>query len=169
MESLSGTESSRIRSPFRIAAMPAVYGFLGGALAIGVIGMIGKATGMSLLIAPFGASSVLLFGAPDSAFAQPKNLVLGHLIASAVGLAVLGVGGVGIWQMAVAVGLAIAAMQLTRTVHPPAGADPLVIMLAGGASIQFLLVPVLAGALSLLVIALVFNNVVRGARWPRRR
>ncbi|MDE1184729.1 HPP family protein [Paraburkholderia sp.] len=168
MENISEPASDGVRRAFRVVARPALLGFLGGTLAIGVLGMLASSTGLPLLIAPFGASSVLLFAAPDSAFAQPKNLVLGHLIASAVGLAVVAVGGVGIWQMAVAVGLAIAAMQLTRTVHPPAGADPLVIMLAGGVSAQFLIVPVLAGVLSLLLIALLFNNVVRGERWPRR-
>ena len=76
--------------------------------------------------------------------------------------------GPGIWQMALSVGLAIALMQLTRCVHPPAGADPLVIMLGGNASIGFFFVPVLSGVCVLLVIALLFNNVVRGRRWPER-
>lgn len=75
--------------------------------------------------------------------------------------------GAGVWQMALAVGFAIAAMQLTRTVHPPAGADPLVILLAGGASAEFLVEPVLLGVLVLLAIALVFNNLAREGRWPR--
>ena len=70
--------------------------------------------------------------------------------------------------MALSVGLAIALMQLTRCVHPPAGADPLVIMLGGNASIGFFFVPVLSGVCVLLVIALLFNNVVRGRRWPER-
>ena len=71
------------------------------------------------------------------------------------------IAGAGIWQAALAVGAAIAAMQLTRTVHPPAGADPLVIMLAGGMSPRFLILPILAGVLVLQVIALLFNNIVR--------
>jgi CBS-domain-containing membrane protein len=169
MEHVSKAADQRAGLALRVAALPALRGFMGGALAIGLIGLLARTTGLPLLIAPFGASSVLLFGVPDSAFAQPKNLVLGHLIASAVGLAVFGFCGAGVWQSAIAVGLAIAAMQLSRTVHPPAGADPLVIMLSGGASVQFLVVPVLIGVLSLLLIALVFNNAFRGERWPRRR
>ena len=169
MENVSEGAEQRTRFVGRIEALPALFGFMGGALAIGLLGMLAKTTGLPLLIAPFGASSVLLFAAPDSAFAQPKNLVVGHLIASAVGLAVFWFCGAGVWQSAIAVGLAIAAMQLSRTVHPPAGADPLVIMLSGGASVQFLVVPVLTGVLCLLLIALVFNNAVRGERWPRRR
>jgi len=121
-----------------------------------------------LVIAPFGASSVLLFGAPDSACAQPRNLVFGHLLSTAVGLAVYWLAGPGVWQMALSVGLAIGLVQLARCVHPPAGADPLVIMLSGNASMGFFFVPVLSGVCVLLVIALLFNNLVRGRRWPER-
>ena len=120
------------------------------------------------MIAPFGASSVLLFGAPDSACAQPRNLVFGHLLSTAVGLAVYWLAGPGVWQMALSVGLAIGLVQLARCVHPPAGADPLVIMLSGNASMGFFFVPVLSGVCVLLVIALLFNNLVRGRRWPER-
>jgi CBS-domain-containing membrane protein len=151
-------------APFKQAA----FGFLGGFLAIGAISLLGHVTSSPLVIAPFGASSVLLFGAPDSAFAQPRNLVFGHLLSTAVGLAVDWLAGPGIWQMALSVGLAIALMQLARCVHPPAGADPLVIMLSGNASIGFFFVPVLSGVCALLVMALLFNNLVRGRRWPGR-
>src|ERR1700760_227609 len=78
----------------------AAFGFLGGFVAIGAISLLGHLTSSPLLIAPFGASSVLLFGAPDSAFAQPRNLVLGHLLSAAVGLTVCWFAGPGIWQMA---------------------------------------------------------------------
>jgi len=53
-------------------------------------------------------------------------------------------------------------------VQPPAGADSFVIMLSGNASAGFFFVPVLAGVCLLLVIALVFNNFVRGHRWPQK-
>ena len=76
----------------------AAFGFLGGFLAIGVISLLGHLTSSPLVIAPFGASSVLLFGAPDSACAQPRNLVFGHLLSTAVGLAVYWLEGPGVWQ-----------------------------------------------------------------------
>jgi CBS-domain-containing membrane protein len=93
---------------------------------------------------------------------------LGHLLATAVGLGVFWLAGSGTWQMALSVGFAIALMQLAGCMHPPAGADPLVIMLTGNASIGFFLVPVLAGVVLLLAIALVFNNFMRDRRWPER-
>src|SRR5258708_13990918 len=127
-QSVPGSAVVGSRSTFRHVAMQAVLGFLGGTLAIGVLGTIGKLTGLPLLIAPFGASSVLLFAAPDSAFAQPRNLVLGHLIASAVGLAVFWIAGAGIWQGAPALGAALAALQLARPWHPPPGPRPRVII-----------------------------------------
>jgi CBS-domain-containing membrane protein len=146
----------------------ATWGFLGGSSAIALIASLGHITSSPLLIAPFGASSVLLFGAPDSPFAQPRNLVFGHLLSTAVGLAMFWLAGSGIWQMAMSVGLAIALMQLARCVHPPAGADPLVIMLSGNASAGFFFMPVLAGVCVLLVVALLFNTMVRRRRWPER-
>jgi CBS-domain-containing membrane protein len=146
----------------------AVRGFLGGAAAIALMALLGHATNSPLLMAPFGASSVLLFGAPYSPFAQPRNLVLGHLLATAVGLGVFWLAGAGVWQMAISVGLAIALMQLGDCVHPPAGADPLVIMLTGHATISFFFVPVLAGVWVLLAVALLFNNLMRERRWPER-
>jgi len=161
MQSSSSPALAGSRAALRRHAVPAALGFAGGTLAIGVLGIIAKLSGLPLLIAPFGASSVLLFAAPDSPFAQPRNLVFGHLIASAIGLAVFWIVGAGVWQSALAVGAAIAAMQLTRTVHPPAGADPLVIMLVGGMPAGFLVVPILMGVLVLQLVALFFNNVIR--------
>lgn len=149
---------------FRIAPR-VVRGFIGGVAAIAVVGLLTKLTGLPLLIAPFGASSVLLFAAPESGFAQPRNLVLGHLISAAIGLAVFWLAGNGVWAMAIATGLAIAAMQLTHSVHPPAGADPLVIMLSGTASASFLLFPVLAGVVCLLVVAQAMNLAVRAMQY----
>lgn len=111
-----------------------------------------------LLIAPFGASCVLVFALPDSPLAQPRNVIGGHLVATAVGLAALALFGHGPFALAAGVGLAIGAMALTKTVHPPAGADPIVVILAG-ASWPFLFTPVLAGA----VFITLMGRAYRGA------
>ncbi|QBR02249.1 HPP family protein [Paraburkholderia pallida] len=163
MNELDKTRLAATRTPLPSLAPRVVRGFLGGTAAIAVVGLLAQLTGLPFVIAPFGASSVLLFGAPESTFAQPRNLVLGHLIASAVGLAVFRLAGNDVWAMALATGLAIAAMQITRTVHPPAGADPLVIMLSGNGSASFLVFPVLAGVVCLLAIAQVVEWVARMA------
>ena len=145
----------------------ALRGLLSGTLAIGLLGWLGSASGLPLLIAPFGASCVLLFAVPDSPLAQPRNLIGGHLVAATVGLAVSIMLGPGIWHAGLAVGIAIAAMELSGTVHPPAGADPLVIMLGGTTKLSFLVAPILSGVAILLIVALLLCRL-EGRRWPTR-
>nr|WP_236617153.1 HPP family protein [Halomonas anticariensis] len=118
-------------------------------------------------MAPFGATCVLLFAAPGAPLAQPRNVIGGHLIAATVGLVMMNVFGSGIWQMAVGVGVAIALMQFFRAVHPPAGANPLVVLTAGVHDWSFLATPVLAGSVVLVAIALVINNIGQAKQWPQ--
>jgi CBS-domain-containing membrane protein len=114
-------------------------------------------------------------GSPKAEPAQPRALVGGHLISTAVGLAAVKLLGPGVWVAAVAVGLAMIAMHLTGTFHPPAGIDPLVVVI-NGMPLSFLIVPVGAGALLLAAFAFAWHNLVaRGANrgeaslaWPVR-
>ncbi len=115
------------------------------------------------LIGSFGASAALLYGAPHSPFAQPRPLVVGQIIAALIGVTAFKLLGshVGL-AAAVAVATAIALMQLTGALHPPAGATALIAVL-GPAQVhhlgyEYVLTPVLLGALILLVIAVVVNN-----------
>ena len=116
------------------------------------------------LIGSFGASAALLYGAPHSPFAQPRHLVVGQIIAAAVGVTAFKLVG---HHQGVAAGLAVAGtimiMQLAGALHPPAGATALIAVL-GPAQVhqlgyQFVLFPVLVGALVLLVVAVVVNNL----------
>src|SRR5262245_2386630 len=103
---------------------------LGAIIGIAAIGLLASATGMPLLIAPLGATVVLLFGQPASAFAQPINIFGGYLLATVLGvMAALAFPGVSLIA-AVAVGVAIAGMLLLRITHPPAGAVPLIALSA---------------------------------------
>ncbi|HEY0886284.1 MAG TPA: HPP family protein [Ramlibacter sp.] len=139
---------------------------LGATLAIGLTGWLTQVSGYPLQMAPFGASCVLAFGLPESPLAQPRSIIGGHLVATLVGLLVLHVVGNGWAAAALAVGLALALMQLTRTVHAPAGADPLVV-LASGATADFLLTPVLAGSTTIVLAALLVNNARQRRSYPR--
>nr|WP_246413183.1 HPP family protein [Methylobacterium brachythecii] len=145
--------------------MPAVLAGLGGFLVIYLLSELTSLLEASLLIAPFGASCVLVFGLPQSPLAQPRNVIGGHLISSAVGLASLALLGPTPLAFGIGVGIAITAMLLTRTTHPPAGADPIVVILAG-ASWQFLLMPVLLGALVILAIGMIYHRLVTKAPFP---
>lgn len=99
-------------------------------LAIALLARLSVSLNTPLLIAPFGASCVLVFAIPQSPLAQPRNVIGGHLLSSAIGLAVFGLMGASPLAYGLAVGLAIAAMQFSGTLHPPAGADPIVVILA---------------------------------------
>ena len=117
-------------------------------------------------MAPFGASCVLAFGMPDSPLAQPRNIIGGHVIATLVGLAVLHTLGDSWWSAALAVGLALAAMQQTRTLHAPAGANPLVVI-ASHAPLSFVVTPVLAGSLVIVAVAWCLNNARQANSYPK--
>jgi len=144
----------------------AIWSFLSGTLGILAIFEITNLVGHPLLIGSFGASAVLLFGATDSPLAQPRNLVGGHLVSAAVAVLVVALFGSTPLTMAVGVGLAIFAMNLTHTTHPPGGATAL-IGVQGAVGPGFILVPVLAGALILLVTALFTNNIVYHRTYPK--
>lgn len=147
-------------------AREALLAGLGGGLAIGALAICARLAVTPLIIAPFGASCVLLFAVPASPLAQPRNVIGGHMLSALIGLAVLAAMGPSPAAMAVAVGLAIAAMRLTGTLHPPAGADPIVVM-AAGAPWWFFAVPVGVGAAILVVCAVVYHRLVTGLPYPK--
>jgi len=109
---------------------------------------------------------VLLFGFPDVPFSQPRNVIVGHVLSSFVGLAILAIFGAHSWSLALAVGTAIALMMLARTVHPPAGSNPVIVFLTKPAW-GFLLYPTLFGAIILVLIALIYLNATRAAKYPK--
>ena len=113
-------------------------------------------TRLAWLIPSFGASCALVFGVPDSPFAKPSSVIGGHLVASAVGLAAMALLGHGPIALAVGVGCAIAAMMATRTMHPPAGGDPLIVI-ATSAAPMFLLTPVLIGTVAISAAGFLFR------------
>jgi CBS-domain-containing membrane protein len=153
------------QSPNPARAVVSILCGLGATLAILVVSGLSQLFGAELMMAPFGASCFLAFALPESPLAQPRNIVLGHLVATGVGLAILALFGP-VWPaMALAVGLAVAAMQWTGTGHAPAGADPIVVFLLQP-GFGFLLTPVLAGAVLIVIVALLFNNLQPGRRYP---
>lgn len=139
---------------------------LGGAIAIAAVAFLTFRADVPVLMAPLGASCFLAFAVPESPLAQPRHIIGGHLVASFVGLAVLVSCGDVWWSYGLAVGLAIMAMQMTRTSHPPAGADPLVVM-ALHPDWSFLLTPVLTGALIVTGVAVLFNNLHIRRTYPK--
>lgn len=154
------------RSPKPPQMQQVAFSALGGLLAITAVGKLTQLSQVPLLMAPFGATCVLAFGVPESPLAQPRNIIGGHFISAFIGLLCLQLLGDGWFSMAVGVGLAIGAMQLTGTTHPPAGANPLLVIMTK-AKWSFLFSPVLAGALVLVLVALLFNNASKARRYPK--
>ena len=149
-----------------------VAGALGAAVAVAAMEMVSLSAEFPLVMIPFATSIVLVMGSPNADPAQPRALIGGHLVSTLVGLIVLHFTGSGPWVAALAVGLAMIAMHLTRTFHPPAGIDPLVVVV-NGMPWTFLVAPVGVGALMLAAFAFAWHNLSnksagRGASWPAR-
>ncbi len=116
------------------------------------------------LIGSFGASAVLVYGAPMADFSQPRNLIGGHLVSALVGVTVFKLlGGEALLAGPTAVSLAIVAMHFTRTLHPPGGATALIAILGGdkvhSLGYAYALSPVLLGSGIMLLVALLVNNM----------
>jgi CBS-domain-containing membrane protein len=144
-----------------------IAGAAGAAIAILLMEVLSERAAVPLLFVPFATSIVLVMGSPEIEAAQPRALIGGHLLATLIGLAVVKTIGPGDLAAALAVGLAMVAMHLTRTFHPPAGIDPLVVVV-NGMSWSFLLAPVALGAFLLAALAFVWHNVHRRGSWPQR-
>ena len=139
---------------------------LAAIVVIGGLSYLTRELEVMLLLGSFAASALIVFAYPDSPFAQPRNVLLGHLIGAAVGLAFLHFCHVSWWCDALAVGAAIGMMKLARAVHPPACSNPLIIF-ALKPSWTFLLFPTLTGAVVIVLAALFYHNLRREARWPK--
>ncbi|MBD2439573.1 HPP family protein [Nostoc sp. FACHB-110] len=142
------------------------WSWCGSFIGIAATAYLSVKTNSPLLMAPFGATSVLIFGIPESPLAQPRNVIGGNLVAALVSLTILHLFGSEPWAMGMAVATAIGMMQLTATLHPPSGAVALVVMMTK-ASWQFLLTPVLEGSIILVLCAVVFNNLAHERTYPK--
>jgi CBS-domain-containing membrane protein len=156
----------------RTELLAIVAGAAGGAIAIAAMEALSVRTAFPVVAIPFATSIVLVLGSPKAEPAQPRALIGGHLVSTLVGLLVVKLLGPAPWAAALAVGLAMIAMHLTGTFHPPAGIDPLVVVI-NNMSWSFLLAPVGVGALLLGLFAFVWHNLVarganKGDTWPTR-
>jgi len=149
--------------------------WFGSAAALGGAGWLVSLTDHPWLLASLGGSCVILFGMPRSEMAQPRSFLGGHFLSSVIGLIFLHFGQpwfggpADAWMIA-AVATSLAAMIYTRTIHSPAGANPIVIFMEQ-ASWSFLLSPLAIGLAVLFVVALAANRasaaMARGQRWRR--
>ena len=119
------------------------------------------------LIASFGSSMVLLYGYPESPFAQPKNVFFGHLLTAAVGLIFLHLVPLPLYLVVpLAVGFGVGLMILFNVTHPPAGGNPIIVIM-GSVSIDYLLNPIIIGSIIILVFGVIINRFILKKDYPK--
>jgi CBS domain-containing membrane protein len=173
LKKMRGGKTTPPRAPMHEVFWSALGSFIG----IYLVYYVGQYQGLYLqdslfLVGSFGASAVLIYGVPNSPFAQPRNLVGGHVISAVIGVTcALLLGSQPAFAAATAVTLAIVFMHLTRTIHPPGGATALIAVI-GGDGIQqmsywYVLSPIATGALLMLAVAVLVNNHSSYRRYPQ--
>ena len=164
------------KSPPMVSISEIIWSWIGAFLGIAAVAGIHytllSETDLVMVIGSFGASAVLIYGSLKSPFAQPRNLMGGHIISAIIGVACYKLMAPHIWLAAsIAVATAIAMMHATKTLHPPGGASALIAVI-GSSKIHalgffYVVVPVTTGALIMLIIALLINNIPRDRMYPK--
>lgn len=124
---------------------------------IGVLAVFSFKLHVLLLLGSFGSSAVMVFTFPEIHFSQPRSVIGGHVICSSVGLAALQLWGPVWWSLALAAALSLALMMLSRTVHPPAGSNPVIAFLTAPGW-DFVLFPTLFGAAAMVLVAVAYHR-----------
>ena len=147
--------------------------FLAGIFSIITIGVLTILTYKTeygiFLLASFGSSMVLLYGYPESPFAQPKNVFFGHLITALVGLFFLNFVPLPIYIIIpLAVGFGVGLMIFLNVTHPPAGGNPIIVII-GSVSFDYLLSPVIIGSIIIIVFAIIINRFILKKSYPSEK
>ena len=143
----------------------AIKAGVGGATAIATLVLLGYISDSPLLMAPFGATCVLLFSLPQSPLSQPINVIGGHVVSVTIGLVLNYYLPMDWWSVGLAVGFAIAIMASLRVTHPPAGADPIVVFFSNPGW-EYIIFPVALGSLALVITAWLFHKIPPKIDYP---
>jgi CBS-domain-containing membrane protein len=163
------------QSPPRVGWGEIFWSWLGSFLGIAAVAFLHyhyfSGTDLILIIGSFGASAVLIYGAIKSPLAQPRNLLGGHIISALIGVTMVKLCGPFPWlAAALAVSISIAVMHATKTLHPPGGATALIAVISGpkvtSLGYLYVLMPAASGALIMLLVALLVNNLAPSRRYP---
>ena len=150
-----------------ILAKEPIISALGAFLCISLIAFINFYDDFNIwLIPPFGATMVLVMAVHESPLAQPKNILFGHILSALSGVLIYFFLGMSFLSIGLAVAISVWAMMITKTIHPPAGANPIIAIL-GGKGISFILLPVAAGALIIIVFAMTYNKILK-RNYPKK-
>ena len=139
-------------------------------ITIGIVTLLTYKTEFGIfLIASFGSSMVLLYGYPESPFAQPKNVFFGHLVTATVGMFFLYLIPLPLFIIIpLAVGFGVGLMILLNVTHPPAGGNPIIVIM-GSVSLDYLLSPIISGSIIILVFAIIINKFILKKSYPKTK
>tara|TARA_B100000941_G_scaffold124858_1_gene88289 strand:+ start:28 stop:504 length:477 start_codon:yes stop_codon:yes gene_type:complete len=119
------------------------------------------------LVASFGSTMVILYGYPDSPFAQPKNIFFGHLLTSLVGIIFVVFISLPLFlTLPLAVGFGVALMIFLNVPHPPAGGNPIIVIL-GSVSFEYLLNPIMVGSVIIIIFGIILNRLILKRKYPK--
>ena len=137
-------------------------------ITIGVLTILTYKTSYGVfLIASFGSTMVLLYGYPESPFAQPKNIILGHFLTALVGIIFLNYVSLPVFvNIPLAVGFGVMFMILFKVTHPPAGGNPIIVII-GSVSFDYLLTPVFVGSIIVVVFGIIINKFLFKKEYPK--
>ena len=136
-------------------------------ITIGVLTLLTyKTTYGVFLIASFGSSMVLLYGYPESPFAQPKNIFFGHFLTAIIGLFFLYLIPLPIYiLLPLAVGAGVGTMILFNVTHPPAGGNPIIVIM-GSVSLDYIINPIIIGSFIILIFGVILNRLILKKKYP---
>ena len=137
-------------------------------ITIGILTLLTYKTEFGIfLIASFRSSMVLLYGYPESPFAQPKNVFFGHLVTATVGMFFLYLIPLPLFIIIpLAVGFGVGLMILLNVTHPPAGGNPIIVIM-GSVSVDYLLSPIISGSIIILIFAIIINRFILKKSYPK--
>lgn len=138
---------------------------VGGFISIFTVVFLTHVTDTLWLMASLGASCVLVFGAWNAPFSQPRNVIGGHFISGIIGIFFSAFFEAHPLSISLAVALTIFTMMITKTVHPPAGGNPIVIIL-GAYNWTYLFTPILVGPIVIVIYAVIINNIRKNRHYP---
>ena len=161
----------------KIICWPPLLGGIGATVTISILAYITfnsvlSGTNYGLWIAAaFGSSVVVVFGYPENEFAQPKNVLLGHILCTFVGIVFVTLFKISqdrsifFLTIGLAVGISVMLMMAFKITHPPAGGNTIVVMLTQD-SFQFLIFPIMVGAITIIIGGVIYNRLILKKNYP---
>ena len=146
---------------------PLIFG-AAASLIIGILSFLSfeTSTGFWLMFS-FGSTTLIVLIFYNSEFAQPSNILFGHLLGIIIGILFNEFFGISFITLGLSVGFTVALMMYLKVVHPPAAANPLIALFAD-VSLNYIIFPVLVGSIVIIILSFIINKLVLKRTYPKR-